>query len=61
MDARPVLPPPTPPPEPRLISPHQVWSHLTGGQQRSLLQTLVLICQELLVPPRPPGRNGSDD
>jgi hypothetical protein len=31
-----------------MIPPSQVWTHLTKDQQHHLLQTIVLICQELV-------------
>ena len=33
------------------IPPQQVWPNLTMNQQHHLLQTIVLICQELLTSP----------
>ena len=44
---RPILPePPT-----QLILPSQVWTNLSRSHQHHLLQTIVLVCRELLVPP----------
>ena len=37
---------------PMLIAVPQLWASLTPEDHRRLLQTLVLICQELLSPPQ---------
>jgi hypothetical protein len=39
---------PAPIPSEEMIPPSQVWTHLTKDQQHHLLQTIVLICQELV-------------
>jgi hypothetical protein len=39
-----------PEPPTQLILPSQVWTHLSRGQQHHLLQTVVLVCRERLVP-----------
>jgi len=36
-----------------VIPPSQVWVNLTQGQQQCLLQTIVLICQELVAAASP--------
>jgi hypothetical protein len=33
-----------------LISPQHVWPHLSHHHRQQLLQTIVLICQDLLIP-----------
>lgn len=45
------IPPPSPTPVPRLeqITPQQVWSTLSPSQHRNVLQTVVTVCQDLLV------------
>jgi hypothetical protein len=37
-------------PPTQLIRPSQVWTNLSRGQQHHLLQTIVLVCRERLVP-----------
>ena len=57
-------PRPTPPPgcDPLPIAPRHLWRHLTADQQRPLLQTLVHVCQELVVQETcRPGKEGSDE
>jgi hypothetical protein len=39
---------PAPIPLEELILPSQVWIHLAKDQQHRLLQTIVLVCQELV-------------
>lgn len=41
-----------PEPPPMLIAVPQLWANLTSEHHHRLLQTLVLICQELLNPPQ---------
>ena len=52
MTQRPHLSPPIPPEEvrPHQIQPSLVWTTLTGEQHASVLQVLVTMCQECLVP-----------
>jgi hypothetical protein len=40
---------PAPIPSEAMILPSQVWIHLAKDQQHHLLQTIVLVCQELVV------------
>jgi hypothetical protein len=46
----PSTPPILPEPPTQLILPSQVWTNLSRGQQHHLLQIIVLVCRERLVP-----------
>jgi len=49
--SQPLLSPPQPAERPlHLITPPEVWASLTLNQQNSLLQTVVRICREVLLP-----------
>jgi hypothetical protein len=50
MTIRPLLPPQAQPERTRQIQPIKVWTTLTQTQQHTVLQTLVTMCQECLLP-----------
>jgi hypothetical protein len=59
MDARPdpLLPSTSHALQPSLMQPQQVWVNLTQSQQRNVLQTVVLVCQDLFTRTSPePGK-----
>ncbi len=43
-----------------LITPPEVWASLTLTQQNGLLQTVVRICREVLLPPPPTQEAGHE-